>query len=192
MPTKIDNNQNIPAYTNIDADNAELSKKQTRLNDDSTEKNRENPLDNLPLVGFLVSFSGTELGEYWVLREGNKNIIGSDIDCTIRLNEAKVSSKHAFINIRRNANTGKLMIAIQDTNSMNGIMVNGIDIGFQNYECKNNDKILIGGYELLLITIDKKQHNLSKSEHFIANKAVLDVPDFDYSNRDNYSYGTRM
>ncbi len=194
MPTKTDNDYNKPAYTNIDADNALLSgdsRKQTKLHNSNEENAKENPLENLPIVGFLVSFSATERGEYWILREGNKNTIGSDPDCAIRLNEAKVSSKHAIITARKHGNTGKLMVGIRDTDSMNGVLVNGSDIGlFENCECFNNDKITIGNYELLLMLIDKELHGLGKNEKFEPNAATLEMPPFDYSNRDNYSSGT--
>ena len=85
------------------------------------------------------------------------------------------------------------MVGIRDTDSMNGVLVNGNDIGlFESCECHNNDKIIIGNYELLLLLIDKQAQGLHKNEKFEANTATLDMPHFDYSDRDNYSSGTRV
>jgi hypothetical protein len=133
------------------------------------------------IVGFFISFSKTDLGEYWVIKEGNKNIIGSSEECTIRLPEMTVSQNHANLTVRRSKNDNRLMFILTDNNSSNGISVNGKDIELSPYECKNFDKIQIGNYELLLVIIDKEKEQLSKSENFKAIQVA------DYSSKSLYS-----
>jgi pSer/pThr/pTyr-binding forkhead associated (FHA) protein len=133
------------------------------------------------LVGFLISYSKTDFGEYWEIKEGNKNVIGSGEDCVIRLAEATVSQNHATLTVRRNKNDNRLMFILTDNHSSNGITVNGIDIELTSYECKNFDKIQIGNYELLLIIIDKYNQQLSRSVNFKATQTI------DYSSKSLYS-----
>ncbi len=134
-----------------------------------------------PIVGFFISYSKTDVGEYWIIREGNKNTIGSGEDCSIRLSEATVSRNHANLTVRRSKNDNRLMFILKDNNSANGISVNGKDIELDSYECKNFDIVQIGNYELLLITIDKVQLKLSKSINFKALQTV------DYSSKSLYT-----
>lgn len=119
------------------------------------------------LVGFLVSFSRKESGEYWPLKEGNNNI-GKSEQNHIVLCEKTVSDNHAVINISRNE-TNDLVIGIGDNRSTNGVIVNGKKL-FMGSTCeiKQFDKIKIGSYELLLIVIDKKEFMLSKNKHFMS------------------------
>lgn len=142
-----------------------------------------------PIVGFLISVSRTEEGEYWVLRQG-QNLIGSGGSCNIVLPEASVSGVHAVLAIHRNPNDGnKISIGIIDKGSSNGTFVNENYIGFNPWQCKNLDKIKIGNYELLLMLFDAVEFNMRKSDEFVSKG------DFDYADRDMYpsdDEGTRF
>lgn len=117
------------------------------------------------LGGFLVSFSKTELGEFWALYEGNANVIGRSSKCQIKLNEETVSSEHAIINIGEYDNGYEFYLT--DTNSKSGTILNGKRLRpTQASECKNLDKIKIGEYELMLIVIDKEKNELVKNDKF--------------------------
>jgi len=130
-----------------------------------------------PIVGFLVSVSRIEEGEYWVLKQG-QNTIGSGSNCNVVLPEASVSGIHAILAVHRNPNNeNKLNVGLIDRGSSNGTLVNGNYIGFETCQCKNWDKIRIGNYELLLLLLDVAEHKLGKEEKFISNQAV------DYSER---------
>lgn len=138
-----------------------------------------------PLVGFLVSYSNVEIGEFWELQEG-RNTIGSSATCSIVLHEKTVSSHHATLVVRRSSNDNRLMFILSDENSSNGVRVNEQDIETEKHMCNNFDKIKIGGYELLIITIDKDSHNLKKNEKFLSSQNV------DYSSKGHISsLGTR-
>jgi pSer/pThr/pTyr-binding forkhead associated (FHA) protein len=133
-----------------------------------------------PIVGFLVSVSRTDEGEYWVLRQG-QNVIGSGEDCNIVLNELSVSRVHAVLAIHRNpGDKNRLNVGIMERGSSNGIFVNDNYIGFNPYQCKNLDKIKIGNYELLLFLFDATEFGLKKSEAFVSKES------FDYADRDMY------
>ena len=99
------------------------------------------------LRGFLVSYSKTELGEFWALYEGNANVIGRNSKCQIKLNEETVSSEHAIINIGEYDSGYEFYIT--DDNSKSGTFLNGKRLRpTQASECKNLDKIKYN-YELL-------------------------------------------
>jgi hypothetical protein len=135
--------------------------------------------DNLKtLVGFLVSFSRTEAGEYWVLREGN-NFIGVNAESDIKLNEKTVSDKHATLNISRNIKENKYDVVLVDFASTNNTYLNGDKILPYNGKIVSQaDKLRIGNYELKLIIIDKYVEQLTKSETF------QEIVDYDYSSRE--------
>lgn len=119
-----------------------------------------------PMVGFLVSVSRTEEGEYWVLRQG-QNTIGSNPSNDIVLSESSVSSTHAVLAIHRNPNeSNKLNVGMIDRGSSNGTFVNKNYIGFNPYQCKNLDKISIGNYEMLLMLFDHIEYDMAKSDKF--------------------------
>ncbi len=148
--------------------------------------------DGKPLVGFLVSVSKYENGEYWVLRQG-QNTIGSSSECDIVLPEGLVSSLHAVLAIHRNPQGENLLsTGIMDKGSSNGVFVNEEYIGFNPYQCKNLDKIKIGNYEFLLMLFDAKVYDMKPSTTFISKDpsseaSVISDGSFDYSSRDNYA-----
>ncbi|MFR9651732.1 MAG: FHA domain-containing protein [Rikenellaceae bacterium] len=157
----------------------------------STPQQKSNPQLEKPLVGFLVSVSKYENGEYWVLRQG-QNTIGASSECDIVLSEALVSGLHAVLAIHRNPQSDNLLsIGIMDKGSSNGVFVNEEYIGFNPYQCKNNDKIKIGNYEFLLMLFDAKVYDMKLSTSFISKDPssepnIENSNNFDYSSRDNY------
>ena len=133
------------------------------------------------LAGFLVSFSRSETGEFWALREGN-NALGSSTENDVQLPEQRVSAKHANLNVRHDPGTEQWKFQLVDLSSSNGTYLNGqrLDI-FTGVTVEPNAKIRLGGYELLLISADKFAHGLSRNDQFKATQ-----PAFDYSARDLY------
>jgi pSer/pThr/pTyr-binding forkhead associated (FHA) protein len=131
--------------------------------------------DNLKtMVGFLVSFSRSEAGEYWVLREGN-NFIGTNSESSIKLNEKTVSEKHATLNITRNAKENKYDIVLVDTTSTNGTFLNGDKIlAYSGKVVSNNDKLSIGNYELKLIIIERFSLQLDENSTYQTIYLVFD------------------
>lgn len=134
-----------------------------------------------PLAGFLVSFSRTEAGEFWPLREGN-NSLGSGPENDIQLPEQRVSAKHANLNVRHDAGAPHWKFQLVDLSSSNGTYLNGerLDI-FTGVTVQPDAKIRIGGYELFLLAADKFAHGLARNESFKPTQAA-----FDYSARDLY------
>jgi pSer/pThr/pTyr-binding forkhead associated (FHA) protein len=116
-------------------------------------------IEERTLVGFLVSYTTSEPGEYWLIREG-RNLIGKFADNNIILKLPTVSDRHALLNVRRSKNDNRLMFVIKDENSTNGVFVNKEDIEYQPRELSDRDIIKIGDYELLLVIIDKITLNL--------------------------------
>ena len=153
----------------------------TMISGNENMSREENPENLNTLVGFLVSFSRTEVGEYWVLREGN-NTIGKVQDVNIKLNEETVSDKHGTLNITRNELDNRFDVVFVDTLSTNGSFLNGKKIlPYTGTMAKNEDKLKIGNYEFKLIIVDKFLEGLKKSEAF------KELIDFDYSSR---NFGT--
>lgn len=141
--------------------------KSEQLQDDQVaHENPESSLENRSIAGFLVTFSDSISGKYWALREG-RNLIGRSDDCEIILFGQAVSDRHAILNVRRSKNDNRLMYVIVDQTSTNGVFINGEDIEYQPKECKNLDRIQIGDYDLLLISIDKAALNLKSNEKLI-------------------------
>lgn len=145
-----------------------------------------------PLTGFLVSFSKGSSGESWELREGNLYILGKAADADIPLNEKSVSDHHANLQIRRsNDDEKKLMIVITDTNSTNGTVVNGKDIGINGHiSLQHLDKVKIGNYEMVFIMIDREKMQLVPNENFQGTAAQADQS-FDYSQQSLYNKRTQ-
>lgn len=179
----------IPANYMVAPDRSSTAKKGTIISGQEQAVNTVNPAENRTLVGFLVSFSRTDFGEYWPLREGN-NLIGTGNDCDARLSEATVSQHHAVLTARVNKNDGQMMVAITDKQSSNGTLLNGNDLGINgSAPCKHGDKLGIGNYELLIMLCGRQEHGLSRSESFKELQAAPSI--FDYSSRDLYSDGTK-
>ena len=128
---------------------------------------RQEAITEKPLVGFLVSISRTIEGEFWPIRLG-ENVIGSESDCAVMLNEAKVSAKHATLTVQINKKENyRLNVWINDLGTTNGTYLNEEQLPpHKVIACKNNDKIEIGGYETLLILFDASLYGLKVSDNF--------------------------
>jgi pSer/pThr/pTyr-binding forkhead associated (FHA) protein len=145
-----------------------------------------------PLIGFLVSFSKGTAGESWELREGNLYILGKAGDADIPLNEKSVSDHHANLQIRRsNDDEKKLMVVVTDTNSTNGTVVNGKDIGINGHiSLQHLDKIKIGNYDMVFMMIDREKLQLAPNENFQGLSAQAEQS-FDYSQQSLYNKRTQ-
>ncbi|MCL1933770.1 MAG: FHA domain-containing protein [Candidatus Azobacteroides sp.] len=150
-------------------------------NDNPYWEVQQESVKNKPLVGFLISVSRTPEGEFWPLRLG-ENTIGSASDCSILLNEEKVSEKHATLIIQINEEENfQLNVWITGLNATNGTYLNKKLIPPQTaISCNNNDKIKIGNYELLLLLFDANKHGMKSADSFKLK--------YDYGG-DNFSYG---
>ena len=149
-------------------------------------ENRHTSAKEKPLVGFLVSVSRTSEGEFWPLRLG-ENKIGSASDCSIVLNEAKVSEKHATLIIQINEEENyRLNVWMTGLNATNGTYLNKKLIPPQTaIPCNNNDKIKIGNYELLLMLFDANTHGMKSVEKFTPK--YEDISDFSYGGPERLS-----
>lgn len=160
----------------------EASKKKTMVEGQGEITAKENPKNQNVLAGFLVSFSKTEIGEYWTIREGN-NSLGSAQNSDVLLNEKHVSEKHANINVSKDSANNCWKFQLVDLSSTNGTELNGDRLPiYSGTEIKNQDTLKIGEYTLMLFITDKFVNNLSKSE-----KLQAAAPEIDYDSRSFFS-----
>lgn len=101
------------------------------------DPNKKSPRFGRKLVGWLVTYSQDELGVDYKLYEG-RNIIGRDIDCSITINDGRVSGKHAVLLFRANK------YSITDSQSSHGTFVNGEDIELDPCYLQDGDEIRVG------------------------------------------------
>lgn len=97
------------------------------------------------LVGWLVTYSLDPNGIDYRLFEG-RNIIGRDLNCSVCINDNKVSGQHAILLYRNEK------FRIKDNLSVNGTMVNGEDIDDDSRLLNDGDIIQIGDTVLLFRT----------------------------------------
>jgi len=167
------------------------SRKKTIIEGQEELPAKDNPKNVNMLAGFLVSFSRSEIGEYWDLREGN-NAIGSAPENNIVLSEKHVSSKHANINISKDVQNNCWKFQIVDLSSTNGTELNGVRMPiYSGTEIKNNDLLKIGEYTLMLFATDRFTHKLTKSDKFqsTVQSASYDSRDYFASNNDATNAG---
>lgn len=91
--------------------------------------------------------------------EREKVILGRAVAADVRLNDSKVSRRHASIETVIDAETGKVEYVITDLDSRNGTLLNGEKITGEILQ--NGDKISVGDYILrfeLLDDIDREYH----------------------------------
>ncbi|MDR1683784.1 MAG: FHA domain-containing protein [Candidatus Symbiothrix sp.] len=127
---------------------AEISKD---ISGENSDKKTEEPARSAgkKIVGFLVTYSHTPLGEFFPLYEG-RNFVGKSCENNAVIKgDDSVSGKHLSILYR--AVDGKFKF--KDEQSVNGTFINGelIDEG----ELANNDIIAIGSTKLVLMIIPK-------------------------------------
>lgn len=140
--------------------------------------------DNRKITGYFTSYSRTETGESWIIRQG-RNVIGSNRGkCTIYLGEDRVTEIHANLTVRRSGKDNRLMFVLTDASSTNGTFVNEEDIEYTPKELQHGDIVKIGGYELLIFVIDTEKLNLKVNENFKAKDAIGSEDEgYDYSVR---------
>jgi hypothetical protein len=108
------------------------------------------PLDGPPvLVGFIVSYEGVELGQYWPLHQGRRRIgrrdaaPGSDIE----ISHPTVSSSHAVLL----AGASPSRIVLEDTRSTNGTFVNDNPLSAgQRWELRDGDRVRFGLFNTIV------------------------------------------
>lgn len=182
---------NLDNPLDISSTNAPKSdQKHTIIHDPGTGYKPESVKDERKIVGFLVSYSKKETGEYWPIFLG-RNIIGKSVDADISLREASVSEEHAILNTRRVSNLNneeELIYVISDNNSTVGVRVEGRDIVYDNNNrlLKPNEFIDIGHYKLMLICVDNKVLNLTVNPEFRSlDQEEIDGAEINYDQRPN-------
>lgn len=114
-------------------------------NENGTVVSRREVRNAGKLVGWLVTYSLDPNGIDYRLFEG-RNIIGRDFNCSVCINDNKVSGQHAILLYRNEK------FRIKDNLSVNGTMVNGEDIDDDSCLLNDGDIIQIGDTILLFRT----------------------------------------
>lgn len=164
-----DNVPQGPTQPGEEAIFGETKGKRATMPGDLEEENTKNSSESIyTLAGFLVSFSKTEKGEYWPLRQGN-NTLGSSAENSIILEEVHVSDKHAILNITKSNENSSWKFQLVDLSSTNGTYLNDnpdpLPV-FQGTVIQDNATVKMGEYILKLFSADKFIHQLSKNEKF--------------------------
>ncbi|MBN2145027.1 MAG: FHA domain-containing protein [Candidatus Aureabacteria bacterium] len=102
-------------------------------------------------MGQLVILEGSDQGKIFILR--TKNIIGRYNDCSLVINDKKISSKHCKIE-----KINRTEFSITDLNSSNGTFVNGFKLT-QSRTLQYGDIILIGETLMVYQTLQNSQTN---------------------------------
>jgi len=95
----------------------------------------------VPVVGWLVALNGKHKGDDFRVKEG-KNIVGSDPDCDIILQDDFISSKHA--NLKYVNKDGERIFIITDLDSTNGTFLNDAQEPVAREELVDNDMVTFG------------------------------------------------
>jgi hypothetical protein len=158
--------------SNIGVGNPQASKR-TMVGDGAAPRQDEKKRITT-LAGFLVSFSNSDSGDFWPLREGN-NSIGTEKGNEILLHEKHVSGNHATINISHDGKSNSWKFQIVDKSSSNGTFVNGERLTiYQGFVLKNRDLLKIGEFELMLFTTDRFENNLVRNPNFLDGRSSAD------------------
>lgn len=104
---------------------------------DQSQSNEKRPQYGRKLVGWLVTYSFDELGVDFKLYEG-RNVIGRDADCSITVNDGRMSGKHAVLLFRANK------YSLTDSQSSHGTFVNDEDIELEPHYLQDGDIIRMG------------------------------------------------
>lgn len=142
------------------------------------------------VVGFLVSYSRKETGEFWPIFMG-KNRLGSDSENDVILSEASVSRNHGELVVRlledeKDESLNRLIFILSDSNSSSGTKVNGTDLFKSNLvsEVKHGDMLKIGRrYTMLLFCVDTSILGLKVNPDF-QELQEEGSSKFDYSKRE--------
>lgn len=100
------------------------------------------------LVGLLISYDQSPLGEVYKIYEG-RNIIGRNNTCDIPItNDSHVSGEHLLILYRNGDN----IFWADDLNSSNGVYINGSFVS-EKTKIHTNDIIVIGASKFIFLAI---------------------------------------
>ena len=110
---------------------------------------RTNESERKKLVGFLVTYSHLENGEFFPLYEG-RSYIGRNPSSNVYIkNDSKVSERHLSILYR----VVDRKFKFKDEQSTNGTFLNGDTVPIDEGELKNFDEIRVGNTLLIFIAI---------------------------------------
>jgi two-component system cell cycle response regulator len=110
----------------------------------------------------LVFLSG-ELIAVPIPLEREEVILGRALSADVRVNDTKVSRKHAKIAIRESGKSGSPEYVLTDLNSRNGTLLNGQKI--KSETLKNGDKILLGDHILRFDLLDEIDREYQQQIH---------------------------
>lgn len=105
-----------------------------------------------PLVGFLVTFSLDEGGQFWPIRFG-RTVIGSDPSSDVVLAVPGVSGRHAEVMVRDNRGAPKIWVS--DCNSTNGTQLNGADIFTDRPDLGSGDVLTLSSLALTVVLLPR-------------------------------------
>lgn len=100
----------------------------------------------------LVFLSGDMLA-FPIPLERDEVVLGRALEADVRINDAKVSRRHARLNIIRNLSNGEILYRLTDLKSRNGTFLNGHPIQMETLQ--NGDKITIGEHILRFELLDE-------------------------------------
>lgn len=110
----------------------------------------------------LVFLSG-ELIAVPIPLEREEVILGRALEADVRVNDAKVSRRHAKINAVANETNGQIEYVLSDMGSRNGIYVNGVKVDRETLS--NGDKITVGEHILRFELLDEIDREYQRQIH---------------------------
>lgn len=110
----------------------------------------------------LVFLSG-ELIAVPIPLDREEVILGRALEADVRVNDSKVSRRHAKINTVINESTGKTDYVLTDLGSRNGILVNGVKVSDE--ILSNGDKITVGDHILRFELLDEIDREYQRQIH---------------------------
>jgi hypothetical protein len=119
----------------------------------SRDPGNDIPLDGpRTLVGFLVSYDGAELGQYWPIHQGRNVLgrLGAATGLDIEIAHPTTSSLHAVL--LGGARPGRVLV--EDSGSTNGTFVNDNPIApGRRWELRDGDKVRFGLFNTIVKVI---------------------------------------
>lgn len=110
----------------------------------------------------LVFLSG-ELIAVPIPLDRDQVILGRALEADVRINDVKVSRRHAIVKTTTDASNGRSEYVITDLDSRNGIFVNGRKV--KDASLANGDKITIGEHILRFELLDEIDREYQKQIH---------------------------
>ncbi len=113
------------------------------------------PLDGTRiLVGFLVSYEGVELGQYWPIHQGKSTVgrQGAATGLDIEIAHPTTSSMHA--SLLAASQPGRVII--EDAGSTNGTFVNENPLApGQRWELRDGDRLRFGLFDTIVKIVER-------------------------------------